>query len=227
MCTTQERWILKQERIMNKISKYAQLIKELPIDEQSVTIKKDVWKKIAYKGKDSIEALIFSNSSEIELSRLCIKNEIAIRKKIVMILMWGYPTGGRRNHIQNVLLNLDKLVNIFSDYNNKSLTLKEFENLVSTFNSITGLGISTWTKFLYFFEISVERCKCEIFDLKIVKSLKKRQFVELPDKDWVHNASNYLEYIHLIDEVSSKIKVRPDQIELFLFYFNLHYKFDN
>jgi len=65
--------INKQERIMNKISNYAQLIKELPIDEQSVTIKKDVWKRIAYKGKDSVEALIFSNSSEIELSRLCIK----------------------------------------------------------------------------------------------------------------------------------------------------------
>lgn len=211
---------------MNKISNYYKLIKELPINEQSTRIKKNVWERIKYKDKDKIEESIFLDFSEIELSRFCVKKETDIRKKIVMVLMWGYPTGGRGNNIQNVLVNLDELVNIFTNYNKKNLNLKDFENLISSFSRISGLGISTWTKFLYFFEISVENIKCEIFDLKIVESLNKKQFVELKDKHWIQDFSNYMEYINLIDEISNKINVQPDQVELFLFYFNLYYKFE-
>ncbi|MCI7435485.1 MAG: hypothetical protein MSH22_02625 [Spirochaetia bacterium] len=211
---------------MNKISNYYKLIKELPINEQSTRIKKNVWERIKYKDKDKIEESIFLDFSEIELSRFCVKKETDIRKKIVMVLMWGYPTGGRGNNIQNVLVNLDELVNIFTNYNKKNLNLKDFENLISSFSRISGLGISTWTKFLYFFEISVENKKCEIFDLKIVESLNKKQFVELKDKHWIQDFSNYMEYINLIDEISNKINVQPDQVELFLFYFNLYYKFE-
>ena len=88
---------------MNKIINYAKLIKELPINEQSTRIKKVVWERIVYREKEEIEKLIFSNNTEIELSRKEIKNEKDIKKKLIMILMWGYPTGGRGNNIQNVL----------------------------------------------------------------------------------------------------------------------------
>lgn len=213
------------EKDMNKIINYAKLIKELPINEQSARIKKLVWERIVYKEKEEIEKLIFSNNTETELSRKQIKNEKDIKKKLIMILMWGYPTGGRGNNIQNVLSKLEKLVNIFSEYKNKNLVQEDFLKLVSLFKGIEGLGISTWTKFLYFFEISIESKQCEIFDLKIVESLNKKQFVELGTKNWIQDTNNYLEYINLLDEVSNKINVKPDQVELFLFYFNLYYKF--
>lgn len=211
---------------MNKINNYSKLIKELPVDEQSTTIKKEVWERINYKEKNKIEKLIFLTSPEVELSRIQVKNEKDIKKKIVMILMWGYPTGGRGNNIQNVLTKLNELEKIFSVYKNNNLTLDEFINLVDRFNKIPGLGISTWTKFLYFFDIAVNSRKCEIYDLKIVESLNKKQFIELKDKNWVQNFDNYIEYISLLHDISCKLKVRADQVEIFLFYFNLYYKFD-
>lgn len=218
--------VTTSEKLMKKISVYSKLIKELPVDEQSTTIKKEVWERINYKGKKEIENLIFLNSSEIEISRKQVKKENNLKKKIVMILMWGYPTGGRGNNIQNVLSKLNELVKIFSVYKDIDLTLDEFTNLIEMFNKITGLGISTWTKFLYFFDISINSRKCEIFDLKIVESLNKKQFIDLKDKIWIQNFDHYIEYINLLYDISCKLKVRADQVEIFLFYFNLYYKFD-
>ena len=210
---------------MKSILDYSELIKEIPVNNQSTKIKKEVWERINYPKKQIIENSIFSTSTEVELSRMQVKNETNIRKKIIMILMWGYPTGGRGNNIEKLLKDFDKLEQIFSKYKNINLEKKEFMDIVSLFNSIKGLGISTWTKFLYFFDISVDSLKCEIFDLKILESLNKKQFSEINEKNWIQDVDNYFDYLILLNSISKKIIAEPDQVEIFLFYFNLYYKF--
>lgn len=213
---------------MKKIEDYKELIKKIPVDEHAVKIKKKNWEKIKYPEKDEIEKEIFSNSPEVELSRGQIKKEENIKKKIVMILMWGYPNPRFWNNIQNLLSQIAYLKEVFVEYNNYSFAtndqfiyfLRKKIRLNTDGKKIKGLGWSTLSKLLYFFDISIESQNCEIFDRKIVKIMNKKQFFKFQGRLWRQNDNNYLYYIKLINSISEEIEVRPDQIELFLFNIN-------
>lgn len=210
---------------MQSIVKYGGLIKSIPISYQSTKIKKKVWGRFSYNNKDSIEASIFGDKDEVEISRKDIFSEADTAKRIVMVLMWGYPTGGRGSNIEKILLEIDKLTALFSSVYNPNLTKDQANNLIKQFEGIRGLGISTWTKLLYFFNIAIDSKKCQIYDLKIVDSLNKKQFIELGKQIWRQDIDHYYQYIELLDNVATQMCVSPEQVELFLFYFNLYYKF--
>lgn len=210
---------------MESIQKFAKLMKEIPIEFQSAVIKKDVWEKIDYTGKSSIEKEIFGTNREIEISRKDILEEKRPRIKIVKVLMWGYPSGGRGKNIENILRKLNSLCKTLSKIQNKDLPSKEVKDLLNQFEQVKGLGISTWSKLLFFFNVYFNSRKCQIFDLKIVESLNKNQFQEFNRSDWKQTQINYMNYIELLDSLSRKIKVPSENIEAFLFHYNLNYKF--
>lgn len=142
-----------------------------------------------------------------------------------MTLMWGYPSGGRGDNIPNTLREINKLAKLLSQIKGKDLTADETSKLLDSFNEISGLGISTWSKLLYFFDVSLNSRKCQIYDLKIVNSLKKKQFRELGTQVWRHNNESFFRYLQLVNNLATNMNVLPEQVELFLFYFNLEYKF--
>lgn len=152
-------------------------------------------------------------------------SEDDIAKKIVMVLMWGYPTGGRGSNIESILKRIDVLIPLLSSVNERNLTKAKASNLIKEFSSIRGLGISTWSKLLYFFNAEVDSRKCQIYDLKIVDSLNKKQFDELGTQEWKQNIIHYYQYIELVDSFATSMGALPEQVELFLFYYNLYYKF--
>ena len=212
---------------MRSISEYSDLIKLIPAKCQSSLIKKAVWERFDY-GDDEIKEAIFGADEEVEISREDIFSENNTKKKLVMILMWGYPSGGRGSNIQSVLLRINELVGLLSSVAGRNLKESEAKDLFKKFGNFGGLGISTWTKFLYFFKVSVDSKECQIFDIKIVNSLNKRQFSQLVSNDvqeWKHNNEHYLRYIEFADKLASGLGVSAEQVELFLFSFNLCYKF--
>ncbi|MBR3533306.1 MAG: hypothetical protein IKN80_05425 [Clostridiales bacterium] len=211
---------------MKSISDYSDLIKLIPAECQSSIIKKAVWDRFNYDVK--IKEVIFGSNEEVEISRADIFSEKDIKKKIVMILMWGYPSGGRGSNIQSVLTSIDDLVGLLSAAAGKNFGRTKANELFKELGKIGGLGVSTWTKFLYFFKVSVDSNKCQIFDMKIVNSLNKKQFSELALNDiqeWRQNNEHYYRYIVFADELARDLGVSAEQVELFLFYFNLNYKF--
>ena len=208
---------------MTSMSKYSRLIKLIPVYNQSTTIKKEAWEKFSYD--KAIKKAIFGNNDNVELSRADVFSEVDTAKKIVMVLMWGYPTGGRGNNIESILKRIDSLCELLSSVYKKDLTKAQVDCLISKFKGIHGLGISTWSKLLYFFNVSVDSKKCQIYDLKIVDSLNKKQFNEIGTHRWRQNIDHYHQYIGLMDKLAKSMKVCPEQVELFLFYYNLYYKF--
>lgn len=208
--------------IMNSIKEYSNLIKEIPTGRQSSKIKRSLWEKIL--SDEKLKNEIFGNNDEIELSRNDVISEENEAKKIVKVLMWGYPSGGRGNNINEVLKEIDGLKEIF-EKKSKNITKEDSFILFEQFSNIKGLGISTWSKLLFFFGISIESNKCQIFDTKVVESLNRTQFYEFKKKGkWKHNDQDYYEYIELVNRLSGDMGVQPEQIEVFLFYFNLYYK---
>ena len=207
------------------ITTYADLIKNIPVLKQSTKIKKEVWKRFDYNNKLEIENAIFGTKAEVEISREDIFNEKDTEKKIVMTLMWGYPTGGRGSNITNLLKNLDNLKTTLDSIKNKNLSDQDFNVLIQQFKTIPRLGMSTWSKFLYFFNVKIELIECQIFDIKIVESLNKKQFSELIGNTWEQTIPDYRSYIKLAEDLANKINSDPEQVELFMFYFNYSYKF--
>ena len=156
---------------MQSIVKYSELINSIPVFNQSAIIKLTSWERVSYQDKLRIEKAIFGNTDEVELSRADIFSEDDTKKRIIMVLMWGYPTGGRGNNIESILTQIDKLAQLLSSVEKQNLTEKQADNLINELMNIRGLGISTWSKFLYFFNVSINARKCQIYDLKIELSL--------------------------------------------------------
>ena len=206
------------------------LIKAIPVRKQASIVNKKSWEK-KLKGQAANKEL-FKEIYKGEITREDILKENNPKKKIMMTLMWGYPTGGRGNNISNILKKIEKLSTILSK--DAELTEERFNQLLKKFreNEIKGLGPSTWSKLLYFFNYSIEGNKCLIYDQKIVSSLNRKQFSELAndEKKYKKNKNDYLIYLRKIKEWAEKIDAKdsdlPDKIEVFLFYFNLYYKWD-
>lgn len=220
---------------MESILKYKILISELPVLKQKSAAQRRIWVKdnsdagILSKEHSFLIKDLINSAEMIEISRKNIFDETNITKKIIGIFIWGYPTGGRGKNIEYCFKQINALESMCKFISNKNLKLEEYYEVIKEFKSIKGLGASTWTKFMYFFETKIEGIPTVIFDSQIEKSLKQAQFKEFHNlKDLKHeNERHFINYIDRVDKVSRQLDVRADKIELFLFYFNLNYMFLN
>jgi len=218
---------------MESILKYKVLISELPVLKQKSSAQKKVWVKdnsgtgILSKEHSFLIKDLINSAEMIEISRKNIFDEMNITKKIIEIFIWGYPTGGRGKNIESCFKQINILESICKRISNKNIKLEEYYEVIKEFKSIKGLGASTWTKFMYFFETKIEGIPTLIFDSQIEKSLKQVQFKEFDSlKNLKHEKEkHFINYIDEIDKVSRQLDVSADRIELFLFYFNLNYMF--
>ncbi len=209
---------------MESIKAYSDLIRLIPVSKQSTTIKKAVWEK-RFSHDDKFLKEIFGKSEIVEISREDVFSEGDPKKKVVMVLMWGYPTGGRGKNINHILERIDELSSLLSKVEGENMTKDKASDTFAEFDQIRGLGISTWSKLLYFFDVSIDSRKCQIFDLKIVDSLNKQQFSELNKQEWKQDTKHYYQFLELVDSLATSMDALPEQVELFLFYYNLYYKF--
>ena len=96
-----------------RIRDFEKFIREIPYEYQAFDIKLDHWKNT--NQSQIIESIFFQKNKEgiITISRfdlfLAVWN---LEEFIVKVLMWGYPTKGRGNNIDTILLpeNFDLLM---------------------------------------------------------------------------------------------------------------------
>lgn len=214
---------------MISIKKYAGLIKSLPVGGQFIKIRRDskFWNPTKTDFPDDVIEVVktvFGESSGderyINISRDDIKKTSDTKKKIVKILMWGYPGGGRYGQVQNILQNMDVLTNCLEAINGNYFD--SVQAALGNVLEINGLGLSSISKLLYFFDVKIENTPCQIYDGKVIKSLNKNhQIDELSSRnDWGRTYPDYEEYIDLLFSLSKNCECSPDQIELFLFMIN-------
>ncbi len=241
---------------MSSIKKYEEIIKSIPVRNHSVIVRKENWIKndslhtrltknnqFQNNNDDLLNTLkaIFENAQngqngQIEISREDIFKEKDREKKLIMVLLWGYPTGGRGNNIADILYSRNELIPRISDFienNEKKINSKVFKNLFYTQNKngekgekIKGIGLSTMSKILYFFEIKIDNNPCLIYDSQIHLSLQRNQIDEFYDYPWKKNYASFFHYLEVINKCSEEIKTEPEAIELFLFHYNMHFKLE-
>ena len=239
---------------MSSIKKYEEIIKSIPVKKHSVIVRKEncikqnslisrLTKKNNFpnNNNDLLDILqsIFKNAQngQIEISREDIFNEEDLEKKLIMVLLWGYPTGGRGNNIANILNERKQFIkNLIDTTNGKnSITQDDYNKLyrrVENNRSIRfkGLGLSTMSKILYFFEVKIDKNPCLIFDTQILLSLQKNNIDEFKNVDWEQTKEKYFEYLKIVNTISKEklnnSKIKPEAIELFLFHFNMHFQLE-
>ena len=202
-----------------KISSFENLIRELPYNLQSFDISESNWKVDSQK---KIVKKIFDDRASITLNRNdLVQSSNNIGEFIIKTLMWGYPTKGRGNNINNILEkeNFNNLVRILKGYKDADVTLNELKNDIKR---IRGLGPSTMTKFTNFLNTRMEGKKAVILDLQVIKSINNGRFDEFKSLVGINERcqlSRYPEYLTIVDDLSRSLKVDPDQIEQFMFLF--------
>ena len=141
------------------------------------------------------------NGEEIfKLSRSDVFGESDTKKKIIKALMWGYPKAtmpfSGKNNIINITKdeNLEKLVNLFNDIKERPLAEKEINEKLPKLkvDGVSGLGIATMSKLLYFFKVSFEGKRCLIYDSNVMR------FLNHDDKKLTLCTACYKEYCNML-----------------------------
>ena len=152
---------------MKKLKDYIPLMRLLPVSEHAVTIKKKNWERV-FKFNENIEPL-FMGGEKIIISRSDIFSTNNSNEKILKTLMWGYPTAriGNADTI-NKILKKESMIKIERHLEHKSITNP----------CVDGVGLSTFSKWLYFFKAEHKGIPCIVLDSVVTNAIISGGFKE-------------------------------------------------
>jgi thermostable 8-oxoguanine DNA glycosylase len=212
--------------VLMYLTNYTDLIKQLPYEQQAFETRKETWGKY----KSSAQFGLFFNeifkSNKVSFSRgeLFMSSQNDFNSAVFSIVLWGYPRNMRGNSFSEVLKHLDVLKEMINEKNR--LTTQEFLKIRNDFKG-TGIGLSTLTKFLYFFNLYVDGYRCLILDRRIINVLSGEKFAELASLKSINEFNKeklYVDYLKVMNDISNKLGYKVDQLELFLFMFGNNLK---
>ncbi len=213
-----------------ELAAYTELIKQMPYRDQSFETQRAIWEP--YRNNHFFSDFYSSTFTKAETVILSREDLFVISKEdsytaIFSIILWGYPRGyTRANNMARsfplFLKQTEFLAKWLSDQ--KQITMEE---LTEVLNRCKGIGLSTLSKLLYFFNASVAGNKSLIMDARIISVLKQAKFKELQSLSGVreHNKEQfYPEYLRISTLLSKMNGYEADQLELFLFMFGNNLK---
>jgi hypothetical protein len=213
-----------------ELAAYTELIRQLPYKDQAFVTKSSIWKpykKDGSFGRFYQETFLKNESITISRGELFSIAKKDPTKGILATILWGYPMGYTRGFNMPILFpRFLNQVEFLSERLpiQKSITNDELKYML---RKCDGMGLSTLSKLLYFFNIKIAGCRCLIMDARIVGVLSKGQFTELQPLSCIreHNKEKlYAEYVKVCAQLSQKRGYKPDQLELFLFMFGSNLK---
>ena len=214
-----------QKKEPMNIENYNQLISNLPVREQCFSTQRSTWSKTEdqIKWLKELNDKLFAGNPSLTISRQDIFETIETREIIIKTIYWGYPRG-MRNHFVNILKNIDLIERTLSDLkNNSNLTSNDFSELSKIFADVRrfrGLGLSTYSKLLYFLKLKFENAPCLILDQRLINVFKSNYFVDFEKLNKIRYGKKaeemYIEFLLITRNISERLKTNGENIELFL-----------
>ena len=213
-----------------RIKDFMPYIRVMPFQYQSFDIKREYWKELVSKATLN---LIFGSEDENAVTTIS-RNDLFNHRGdtesfIIKVLMWGYPTKGRGNHIVDFLEKGDSFSNYVRLFENATRQNSMNEDSLRALLQTKGLKLSTVSKFLYFKKVKMDGNPTLILDRKVINALTSNRFSDrflsrFQSLKYENALDYYPAYISLLSELADKYHVQPDQIELFLFTHGLNLK---
>lgn len=206
------------------IKNYNQLIQSLPVADQAFTIKANNWQNAL---SDFHLQEIFNGANHICLSRRDVHDTNNIELFILKTILWGYPKGMRGKNFENIYRNLIALSEILNVPDRAFLKTDDLYELQNKLQKIGGLGLSTYTKLLYFRDFKFDGVPALILDERLIRVYKNNVFEEFESlaKISQYNSEKiYKSYLQMMATLSEELNASGEQIEQFLFIFGNHLK---
>lgn len=213
------------------MKRFEPLIKAMPVQEQAFTIKKSNWAK-HMNGDNKISKILselFNDDKTILISRADLfkmAKSNNIKKFIVATILWGYPRGMRGNHFETITDDFKILEETLEEVRGG---IKDWSKHYLIINKIKGLGLSTYSKFLYFLDVKVNKEKALILDIRIINVLQSAPFDELSSLKGISYTTavkRYPDYLEHMNKLAHQFKVESGKLEMFIFEFGLNLKVD-
>lgn len=199
----------------------------MPVKQQAFWSKRKTWLKAIQSTKlpEKFEAL-FDKDGWAHISREDILKEQNIEKVIYMTVLWGYPSGMRNNYFISIIKKINTLIAIIETAQENGGVASWFDHFEEV-SEIRGLGLSTYSKLLYFLNMQVEGLKPLILDLRLIGVFEENIYEEFRNLSFLRYGNapkNYLLYLEVMQSIASKLKVNIDNLEMFLFSFGENIK---
>lgn len=212
------------------LSAYSGLIKHLPYLDQAFETKKETWER-GYQEHEEfnlfLEKTFTANTIVFSRGDLFNKANVDVKAAIFCIIFWGYPRNMRGNSFKGVLNALQDLEAMLTGA--RELDAAGYFQICQQLKG-KGIGLSTLSKFMYFFGFRLEGLHCLILDSRIIEVLNTGTFEELKMKGVIteyNKEKYYIDYLRLMADVATKNEYSVDQLELFLFQFGRNLKSAN
>lgn len=213
------------------MKKYSQLIQVMPVDNHTVTTKKSIWEKYQTKSETfwEIIEILFNEESVLKLSRLEIKKiaydaDGKFHKLIIATILWGYASDMRGNNLIRIINQLDIINELLNDASNG---IEDWSTHFSRVKTIKGLGLSTYTKLLYFIGATVNGLPALILDVRVIQAINTGmypEFTSIQGFSYNNAPSKYPEYLSIVQAFSQNHHCSGEQVEMFLFSFGQNLK---
>lgn len=210
--------------MLMEIKSYQTLIQSLPVREQCFTTKRTTWSKAEeIDWMKDLNGKLFGLNDILTINRQDIIETKEPRDVIIKTIFWGYPAGMRANHFVNILKHISTIENELGILREKvNPTIQDFNNLTSIFKNVKGLGLSTYSKFLYFFKLSFNGNPCLILDQRIIDVFANNIFTDfqmLSNMRYFNAEKMYLNYLSKMKILADNLKIKEENLEQFLFLF--------
>ena len=174
---------------------------------------------------DQIES-IFNGKPIVFISRQDVheRGRDDLEKLILLTIFWGYSFGMRGKNFEKIMEESHDIVALLEESRNG---IPDWDEHYKKIQNIEGLGISTYTKFLYFLRSKVNGFDPLILDAKIIRCMQSGIFSELNEFKsitYANSQSFYPIYLKRISNLAKSYEVDSDQIEYFLFLFGQNIK---
>jgi hypothetical protein len=95
------------------------------------------------------------------------------------------------------------------------------------FGQIQGIGLSTYSKLLYFFDIRFNNLPSLILDQRLIDVFKRNifeNFQNLNNINYANAETHYMNYLNTLNAISENMGCQEENIEQFLFMFGNNIK---
>src|SRR5882724_7693895 len=217
---------------MMQLSEFRDLIEIMPVSFQASTSKRSTWEKHLLENNKASEALrsildAFGPKDMIILSRrdlLYLARKSSLERFVMATIVWGYTSGGRGKNVANLMSDLAELTGLLSEARDHEIA--DWKKHYEAVETIKGIGLSTYSKFLNFLSVKVDGDQALILDDRIIRVLSQDVWQELCVlRELSKNpVRSYPKYLKEMRRIANSLEVSAEALEFFLFEFGLNLK---
>ncbi len=203
-----------------RIEQFADYIKRIDTESQTTSVEQipNKW-TIHYDRFPWLQEILESieSNGEYKLSRRDIFNTQDKRERVVKTIFWGFPKAYRSNEtLESILESIDNITKALHNYG-RILTQEEYISLFNNLRRIGGMQESTISKLLCFWRIRVASSEAIIVDQFVRESSHIFEQLWGTSLLYPYSAEDNLFVVKKINSIARSMKVRPQQLEYFLF----------